>query len=664
MGSAFWPSRFAAQLSASFPSSSSSWVIVGATVIDGSGQRRFRATVRIVGDRIVRIGRFAPEPGERVLQASGLILAPGFIDLHNHSDRGLDAEPTATSQIAQGITTVALGLDGSSPWPIADYLRRRRENPAAVNVLLFVGHATVRRMVMGNETNRPASDREIAEMERLVEQGMREGAFGLSTGLEYDIGYPSTTEEIIALARVVGRQGGLYVSHIRDEGDRMLEALEEALRIGREARIPVHISHIKLATVSVWGKAREVVARIERARREGLDITADAYPYEAWASTITVLVPSRRHDDPAAVAKGLEDVGGADRVLIVTCPAHPEYEGKTLQEIARERGLTPVQIYMEIVRDGGAMVVCRSMQEADLRVFYRQPWVMVASDGGIGMRHPRGAGAFPRVLARYVRQERLLTLEEAIRKMTGLPAARLGLNDRGLIREGFAADLVLFDPRRVQDRASFREPHLLPEGIEYVFTNGRLVWERGRPTGERPGLALVPGKRPERPVGLRSEKPRPSITVSEGKPLSASSPVEDLRPQILQPKDGVIWPSFGFSSNAGLNHFPNDHGMIASLDDIRDATLDKSGCDSQDGAPRRSRLIVVSAYLPLIALQRFEEGVGDLSLILSEEIQGEGSGGAKHSINSRIHFDGDDDKRRLERRLRHPIDCRCGCAFR
>ncbi len=495
LGSALWPFPRPSIRSQSLPSpESASWVIVGATIVDGSGRPRFRAHVRLVGDRIVRIGRFVPAPDDRVLRATGLVLAPGFIDLHNHSDRGLEAEPTATSQIAQGITTIVLGLDGNSPWPIAQYLHRRREQPAAVNVALLVGHATVRQLVLGRDANRAASEAEIAEMARLIERGLQEGAYGLSTGLEYDVGYASTTEELIALARVVARHGGLYVSHIRDEGDRMLEALEEALRIGREANIPVHISHIKLATASVWGKAREVVARVERARREGLDVTADAYPYEAWASTITVLVPSRRHEDPAAVAKGLEDVGGADRVLITTHPAHPEYEGKTLQEIARERGTTPVQIYMEIVRDGGASVVCRSMRESDLRVFYRQPWVMVASDGGIGMRHPRGAGTFPRILARYVREQRLLTLEDAIWKMTGLPAARLGLRDRGLIREGFAADLVLFDPRRIQDRSTFRDPHLLPTGVEYVFVNGQLVWERDRPTGERPGRVLRPSR--------------------------------------------------------------------------------------------------------------------------------------------------------------------------
>jgi len=495
LGSALWFPPHPLTRPQSLPSPEpTSWVIVGATIVDGSSRPRFRADVRIVGDRIARIGRFAPSPDDRVLRATGLVLAPGFIDLHNHSDRGLEVEPTATSQIAQGITTIVLGLDGSSPWPIAQYLHKRQEQPAAVNVALLVGHATVRQLILGRDANRAASEAEIVEMARLVEQGLQEGAFGLSTGLEYDIGYASTTEEIIALARVAARHRGLYVSHIRDEGDRMLEALEEALRIGREANIPVHISHIKLATASVWGKAREVVARIERARREGLDVTADAYPYEAWASTITVLVPSRRHEDPAAVAKGLEDVGGADRVLITSCPAHPEYEGKTLQEIARERGTTPVQVYMEIVRGGGASVVCHSMQESDLRVFYRQPWVMVASDGGIGMRHPRGAGAFPRVLARYVREQRVLTLEDAIRKMTSLPAARLGLRDRGLIREGFVADLVLFDPRRIQDRSTFREPNLLPTGVEYVFVNGRLVWERDHPTGERPGRTLMPSR--------------------------------------------------------------------------------------------------------------------------------------------------------------------------
>jgi N-acyl-D-amino-acid deacylase len=465
-------------------------VIINATVIDGSGKPGIRANVRIEGDRITRVGRFAPEPGDEIINAQGFIVAPGFIDIHNHSERGLDSEPVASSQVSQGITTLAVGPDGGSPWPIGDYLKRREEQRAAVNVLAFVGHATVRQLVMGRDTNRPATVKEIAEMARLVEQGMREGAFGLSTGLEYDIGHPSTTEEVIELARAAARHGGIYMSHIRDEADKAFDAFAEAIRIGREAKIPVQISHIKLGTVGVWGKASKAVSLINSARRNGMDVTADCYPYDAWSSTITVLVPSRRHDDPTAVAKGIADVGGAVNVLITSCRAHPDYEGKTLEDIAREQKITPTEAYIQIVKDGGAGVVCRSMKDTDIRTFYRQPWVMVASDGGIGMRHPRGAGAFARVLGRYVREQRWLTLEEAIRKMTSAPAARLGLKDLGLIREGMKADLVIFDPTRVIDRATFKEPQLLSTGIEYVFVNGEVVWEHDHLTGRLPGVVI------------------------------------------------------------------------------------------------------------------------------------------------------------------------------
>jgi N-acyl-D-amino-acid deacylase len=468
-------------------------LIKGGTLIDGTGARRRRADVRITGDQIREIGRLKPRAGERVIEARGLVVAPGFIDIHNHSDRGLDSEPTAKSQIRQGITTLAVGPDGSSPWPIADYLARRDQQRAAVNILTFVGHATVRQRVMGKDFNRPATENEITQMAQLVEQGMREGAVGLSTGLEYDVGHPSTTEEVIALARVAARHGGIYMSHIRDEADLVLEALKEAIRIGREARLPVQVSHIKMGTVGVWGKAPEAVALIEAARREGLDITADCYPYDAWASTITVLVPSRRHDDPVAVSKGIADVGGAANILITNCRAHPDYEGKTLEEIARATSKTPVDVYIQIVKDGGAGVVCRSMQESDIRVFYRQPWVMVASDGGIGLRHPRSTGTFPRVLGRYVRERADLTLEEAIHKMSALPASRLNLRDRGLVKVGMKADVVIFDPAKVLDRSTMTDPFAEPIGISYVFVNGVSVLEAGKVTGELPGVVLRPG---------------------------------------------------------------------------------------------------------------------------------------------------------------------------
>jgi N-acyl-D-amino-acid deacylase len=465
-------------------------VIVGGILIDGSGRAARRANVRIEGDRITEVGLFKPRPGEETIDARGRVVAPGFIDIHNHSESGLAAEPAASSQVSQGITTLAVGPDGGSPWPIGDYLAARERKPAAVNLLAFVGHATVRQRVMGSDFKRPATDKEINEMSRLVELGMREGAFGLSTGLEYDVGHPSTTEEVIELARAAARHGGIYMSHIRDEADLAMSAFEEAIRIGREARLPVQISHIKLGTVGVWGKAKEVVSLVEAARRSGLDVTADCYPYEAWASTITVLVPSRRHDDRVAVKRGLDDVGGASRVLVTSCRAHPDYEGKTLEEIARAQNSSPVEVYIQIVKDGGAGVVCRSMVESDIKTFYTVPWVMVSSDGGINARHPRGAGTFPKVLGRFVREKRWLTLEEAIRKMTSMPAARLGLADRGLIRTGMKADIVIFDPRQIVDRSTFKEPQLLSAGIERVLVNGEPVWEQGKTTGRLPGVVI------------------------------------------------------------------------------------------------------------------------------------------------------------------------------
>ncbi|HXG93964.1 MAG TPA: D-aminoacylase [Blastocatellia bacterium] len=467
-----------------------SFVIVGGTIIDGSGRAASRANVRVMGDRIVKVGNFKLRPGEEVIDARGLTVAPGFIDIHNHSESGLATEPTAASQISQGITTLAVGPDGGSPFPIADYLAARERQHLAVNVLAFVGHATVRQRVMGDDYKRAATEKECGEMARLVEQAMREGAFGLSTGLEYDVGHSATTEEVIALSRVAARFGGIYMSHIRDEADEAMSAFDEAIRIGREAHIPVQISHIKLGTVGVWGKAKEVVSMIEAARRSGIDVTADCYPYDAWASTITVLIPSRRHDDPIAVKRGLDDVGGAANVLVTSCKAHPEFEGKTLEEIAGEKSISPVDAYIQIVRDGGAGVVCRSMIEPDIKTFYQQSWVMVASDGGIGSRHPRGAGTFPKVLGCYAREQHWLTLEDAVRKMTSMPAKRLGLTDRGLVRKGMKADLVIFDAGRVTDRSTFKEPQLLSVGIERVFVNGEPVWEQGKATGRLPGAVI------------------------------------------------------------------------------------------------------------------------------------------------------------------------------
>jgi N-acyl-D-amino-acid deacylase len=469
-------------------------VILGATLIDGSGRAPLRDSAVIIrGDSIVAVGRRGQVKiprDARVIDARGLVVAPGFIDAHNHSDRGFTTDPSAASQVSQGITTVVIGQDGGSPFPVGEYLTRLDQNPIALNVLTFVGHATVRSRVMGEDTNRHATPAEVERMKQMVEQAMRDGAVGLSSGLEYETGKPASTDEMIALARAASAFGGMYISHIRDEADKTFEALNEAIQIGREARLPVQISHIKLGSVAVWGRAGEAVALINRARSRGQDVTADCYPYDAWSSTIRVLIPSGRHDDPADVARGLADVGGPANITIVSCSAHPDYEFKNMEEISKREGITPVELYMKIVRDGGAGVVCHSMKDSDINTFYRQPWVMVSSDGGIGSRHPRGAGSYPRVLGRYVRELRWLTLPEAIRKMTSLPAQRFKLKDRGLIRTGFKADLVVFDPKTIIDRATFQEPQLTAEGVQRVFVNGVEVWSDGKITGERPGNAL------------------------------------------------------------------------------------------------------------------------------------------------------------------------------
>ncbi|MCI0388108.1 MAG: D-aminoacylase [Acidobacteria bacterium] len=465
-------------------------LIAGGTLIDGTGARRRTADVRIAGDTIKEIGKLKPRSGERVIDVKGLIVAPGFVDIHNHSDRGFANDPTAKSQILQGITTIAVGPDGGSPWPIGQYLEWCEKKALVTNVIAFIGHATIRRRVMGQDFKRAATESEVAKMAEMIEQAMREGAVGLSTGLEYDVGHSSTIEEVVALARIAAKYNGIYMSHVRDEADLAFDAFREAIKIGREAKLPVQISHIKLGTVGVWNKAREAVALIESARRDELDITADCYPYDAWASTIAVLVPSRRHDDPAAVKKGLDDVGGGKNVLITSCAKHPDYEGKTLEEVAKMQSKTAVDVYIQIVKDGGAGVVCKSMIEADIKTFYQQQWVMVSSDGGIGIRHPRGAGTFPRVLGRYVRKQKWLTLEEAIRKMSVFPAWRLGLRDRGMVKAGMKADLVIFDPKNVIDQSTMTQPMLEPVGILSVFVNGVAVVNNGKVTGERSGAVL------------------------------------------------------------------------------------------------------------------------------------------------------------------------------
>lgn len=471
-----------------FPQSGS-LVFRGATVIDGGGGPSFVADVRVKGDRISSIGKLKPKKGETVIDTHGLVLAPGFIDIHNHSETGLVREGSAENQVSQGITSVLVGPDGGSPWPIGEYLAKL-EGKIGPNVGAFVGHGEVRGQVMKEDFRRASTDAELASMIELVERAMREGAFGLSSGLEYEAGSAATTEELIALARIAARYKGIYMSHIRDEEEGFRAALEEALRVGREARLPVQISHLKMGNRNVWGRSSEAIALIESAKAAGQDVTGDAYPYTAWASTITVLVPRDKQGDIASIEKGLANVGGADKVVITSHAANRSYEMKTMLEIASAKSITPAELYIEIVKNGGAGVVCHSMNENDVKAFYQRPWVMVASDGGIGSRHPRGTGTFPRVLARFVREAKWMSLEEAVRKMSSMPASRLGLKDRGRIKKGMKADLVIIDPNAVIDNATFADPQKLSSGVKSVWVNGKQVWDGQKSTGLLPGSIL------------------------------------------------------------------------------------------------------------------------------------------------------------------------------
>jgi N-acyl-D-amino-acid deacylase len=473
-------------------STANSWTITGAQIADGTGAPLRNADVRIVGDSITEVGTVTAQPEDRLVDATGLVLAPGVIDAHNHSTEGLENEPDAFTQISQGITTIVVGQDGSSPFPVRDYLARRRANPSTVNVAVLVGHATIRRRVMGSDFRRTATTAEISQMEALVDDEMRGGAIGLSSGLEYEVGSYASTEEVVSMARVAAKHGGFYISHIRDEADKTLDAVREAVAVGEKAKIPVQITHLKLGTVGVWGQAAEVISIIEAARKRGVDVTADVYPYLAWQSNLKVLVPDKQWTSPASVKEALDDVGGGKNVQFTRLPRYPQYVGKRLDEAAKSEGLSEVDFFIRIVEDDDIGIIGHTMIADDMRAFMQQPWTMVASDGGVNNSHPRGAGTFPRVLGRFVREEKWLSLPDAVRKMTSMPAERLKLKDRGTIAVGMKADLMIFDPATILDRSTFDQPRLRARGINRVFVNGRPVWVGDSPADDRPGVVLLP----------------------------------------------------------------------------------------------------------------------------------------------------------------------------
>jgi N-acyl-D-amino-acid deacylase len=475
-------------------------IVVHASILDGSGAPAAPGSVRVRAGRIVEVGDLRPARGETVIDAAGLTLAPGFIDDHSHHDGGLQEEPGALAAVSQGITTIVAGQDGFEHYPLAAWFTALERHPAAINVASYAGHNTLRELILRDDFRREASPEEVGRMRMLLRQELAAGALGLSTGLEYDPGIYSSHGEVLTLARAAAAAGGRHISHIRSEDRHFWEAIDEILTIGREAKLPVQISHTKLAMRSLWGGADSLVRRLEAARAEGIDVTGDVYPYTYWHSKLTVLFPARDYTDRKEAELAVTEVSTPAGIRLGIYRPNPEFAGKTLAEIAPILGLDSVSALIELVRRAEAMraggaddvesVIATSMIEPDIERLLRWPQMAFCTDGELDGTHPRGFGSFPRLLGYSVRGRGVLTLAEAVRRATSLAAANVGLRDRGRVAPGFAADLVLFDPATIRDRATTDEPHALSTGVDRVWVNGEVVFEHGRTTGRHPGQVL------------------------------------------------------------------------------------------------------------------------------------------------------------------------------
>lgn len=477
-----------------FAAPKTSTLIRGATIVDGTGKVAYRASVRLSGSRIIQIGELRRKPGDFLVRGQQLVLAPGFIDTHSHHDRGLDEHHDALAAVSQGITTIVVGQDGSSAPKLDNYFRALERSPVAVNVASYAGHGTIRSEVMGKDFRRAATAAELASMKALLAREMAAGALGVSTGLEYDPGIYSTKEEVLELARVAAVNGGRYISHIRSEDRSLWEAVDEVIDIGRKTGMPVQISHVKLAMVDWWGDAPKLLARLDKARAEGIRVTADIYPYEYWQSTLTVLFPERDFTNRKTAEFALTSLAPPDRLRLSRYEPDTSLEGKTIADIARTRGTDPARTLMDLIaaapEPGSESVIATSMDARDVATLIAWPHSNISSDGLLTGGHPRGAGTFTRALRQNVREQKLLTLEQAIHKMTELSATHVGLTGRGIIRLGAPADLVLFDPRTVTDRSTIEHPSRLSAGVDRVWVNGELVYANGRATGRRPGVVI------------------------------------------------------------------------------------------------------------------------------------------------------------------------------
>ncbi|MCY3970433.1 MAG: D-aminoacylase [Acidobacteria bacterium] len=473
-------------------------VIVNARVIDGSGGPSREVNVRLEGDRIAAVGDFEPSAEDSVVDADGLVLAPGFIDVHSHHDSRLLELPEALAAVNQGITTIVAGQDGGHQYPLGEFFAQLDGSPAAVNVASYAGFGTLREEVMGEDYQRLATPEEIGEMKDLLRAELDAGALGLSSGLEYDPGSFSSTEEVVELARVAASHSGTYISHIRSEDRYFWEAIEEIIRIGREADLPVQVTHMKLAMNNWWGQAERLLTRLDEARASGVEITADIYPYRAWSTSFTwftTVFPDRDLDRRDGAEYILTDLMSPDDILLPDFLPEPAYNGLTLAEIAEVRGADVETTLMDLLKADTEMgsessMIGFAMDEPDIEAIMAWPHAVICSDGGLDGSHPRGFGAFTRFLGHYVRDRSVVSLEEGIRKMTSLSAQHLGITERGAIQEGYHADLVLFDPETVTDRSTYEDPQVRSVGIEKVWVNGELVFDGGETTGNRPGRPI------------------------------------------------------------------------------------------------------------------------------------------------------------------------------
>jgi N-acyl-D-aspartate/D-glutamate deacylase len=492
--------------SAAEPAVPADVIIRGATVFDGTTTPGRVADVAIHGDRITALGTFTVAGRPRIIDGAGLMVAPGFIDLHTHCDNTGITTPerrALLNYLTQGVTTVVTGNCGSGPIDTAEYLRKLDTDKVGCNVLHLAPHNSIREKVMGNIDRPPTTD-EIATMQQLVAQAMRDGAWGLSSGLEYTPGAYSKTEELIALAKVVADHGGIYATHMRDEEAALLNSIEEALTIGRRAQVPVHISHLKAGAKVVWGKSADAIALIQQARARGERVTADQYPYIGWSTGLAaVMLPPRlrqgtdaeytaRLNDPEklpllrqAIAESVDKYDAGTSFLIARCRHRPDWQGKTLGQIAMSEKRPMIDIVLEIERNGGASVVGLTMNEEDVRLIMKQPFVATASDGGAVIPseqspHPRSYGTFPRKIGRYAAKDQVVSLAQAIHSASGLPADIIGLQDRGYLKPGYKADIVVFDPAVFIDHATFEKPHQYSTGVRYLFVNGVPAIDNGK----------------------------------------------------------------------------------------------------------------------------------------------------------------------------------------